>query len=73
MSQKGNFKFSSISRSEKQMLKIQSNIKNIKNMEMQLKYIERKKRKSHYKLPTSLLKMYFIDKRKFYIETHSRN
>lgn len=55
------------------MLKIQSNIKNIKNMEMQLKYIERKKRKSHYKLPTSLLKMYFIDKRKFYIETHSRN
>lgn len=55
------------------MLKIQSNIKNIKNMEMQLKYIERKKRKPHYKLPTSLLKMYFIDKRKFYIETHSRN
>lgn len=46
MSRKRNFKFGSISRSEKQAedeLKIQRNIKNIRNMEMQPKHLEGKK------------------------------
>lgn len=46
VSRKRNFKFGSISRSEKQAedeLKIQRNIKNIRNMEMQPKHLEGKK------------------------------